>query len=247
MSVARREVLAIAGLALAAGGLLVFASLADEIMEQEPLHFDRVLLLALRTGDNNDPIGPPWVEIMFTDLTSLGSTTILALATLGVIGYLLIARRSGTALLVLGAVVGGTLLNNLLKLFFDRPRPDLVAHIVDTQTTSFPSGHAMISAATYLTLGLLLARVQTRRIFRVYIIAVAIGITFLVGVSRVYLGVHWPSDVLAGWCAGASWAILCWLLAIFLQRRHQIAPPGEEGAGPATAEPNEAFPASPGR
>ncbi|MGQ4273056.1 phosphatase PAP2 family protein [Terrihabitans sp. B22-R8] len=230
LGIARREISAIAALAVATGGILVFLLLADEVSDQNRISFDEKLLLALRTGDAHDPIGPPWVEVMFTDLTSLGSSAVLTLLTLCVLGYLLLARKTGTALLVLAAVSGGTILNNVLKYFFGRPRPDLVAHIVDTQTTSFPSGHAMISAATYLTLAALIARVQSRSIFRIYIVGVAVFITLLIGVSRVYLGVHWPSDVLAGWCAGASWAILCWLFALFLQRRRALPDPSAEPA-----------------
>lgn len=232
LDVARREILALALLAVAAGGVLTFLGLADEIRENEPLGFDRKLLLALRTGDKQEPIGPPWVEIMFTDITSLGSTTVLALVTLAAVGYLLFSRRTGAAWMMLAAVAGGTLLNNVMKLFFERPRPDLVAHIVDTQTTSFPSGHAMISAITYLTIGAVMARVQKQRTVRLYLIAVAVLATVLVGISRVYLGVHWPSDVLAGWCAGASWAILCWLVALYLQRRHALPAPGEADVRP---------------
>jgi undecaprenyl-diphosphatase len=231
LDVAKREILGLALLALAAGGVLTFLGLADEIRENEPLAFDRRLLLALRTGDKHEPIGPRWVEIMFTDITSLGSTTVLALVTLAVVGYLLFARKTGAAWMMLGAVAGGTLLNNLMKLVFERPRPDLVAHIVETQTTSFPSGHAMISAITYLTIGAIMARVQEHRAVRIYIVAMAVITTVLVGVSRVYLGVHWPSDVLAGWCAGASWAMMCWLVALYLQRRHALPAPGNSNPG----------------
>ena len=110
----------------------------------------------------------------------------------------------------------------LLKLGFARPRPDLVPHAVEVYTASFPSGHAMLSAVTYLTLGALLIRVQPRWRVKVYILFLAISITLLVGTSRVYLGVHWPTDVLAGWCVGAAWALLCWLVALRLQREGKV-------------------------
>jgi undecaprenyl-diphosphatase len=133
-----------------------------------------------------------------------------------------LARKRGAALLVLASVGGGALLSTLLKLSFERPRPDLVPHAVAVYTASFPSGHAMLSAVTYLTLGTLLARIQPRRRLRAYIVAVAVLLTLLVGTSRVYLGVHWPTDVLAGWCLGAAWAMLCWAVALWLQRRGRV-------------------------
>ena len=118
------------------------------------------------------------------------------------------AGKRGAAFLVVVAVVGGMLLSTGLKLGFERPRPDLVPHGARVYTASFPSGHAMLSAVTYLTLGALLARVQERRRVKAFFIGLAVVLTLLVGVSRVYLGVHWPSDVLAGWCVGAAWAVL---------------------------------------
>lgn len=105
------------------------------------------------------------------------------------------------------------------------PRPDLVAHLVEVHTTSFPSGHAMNSAITYLALGALLARAEEARRVRIFFMVVAIALTLAIGISRVYLGVHWPSDVLAGWCIGASWAALCSLLARALQQHHTIEQP----------------------
>ena len=132
---------------------------------------------------------------------------------------------------VIAAVVGGTLLSTALKMGFERPRPDLVPHGTRIYTASFPSGHAMLSAVTYLTLGALLARVQKRRRVKALLLGLAILITLLVGMSRVYLGVHWPSDVLAGWCVGAAWAALCWFVALQLQRRGEV-----ERADPVTPE-----------
>jgi undecaprenyl-diphosphatase len=114
------------------------------------------------------------------------------------------------------------LLSTALKLGFARPRPDLVPHGVRVYTASFPSGHAMLSAVTYLTLGALLARVQPQRRVKAFLLGLAIALTVLIGMSRVYLGVHWPSDVLAGWCGGAAWASLCWFVALQLQRRGEV-------------------------
>jgi undecaprenyl-diphosphatase len=140
-----------------------------------------------------------------------------------VIVYLLLIRKAGTALFILVAVAGGQALSSLLKAGVDRPRPDLVSHLANETSLSFPSGHAMVSAVTFLTLGSLAARFLPGRTTKIFVLCLAVLTTLLVGVSRVYLGVHWPSDVLAGWCAGFAWAMLCWLAARLLQRRHAVA------------------------
>jgi len=184
--------------------------------------FDRTLMLALRTGDSHDPLGPLWLEAGMVDLTGLGGYAVLTLMTLGATGYLALSGRTRTALLLVVAILSGLGANTLLKELFARPRPDLVAHIVEVHSLSFPSSHAMMSALVYLTLGTLLARVQPTRGLRAYVMAAAIVLALLVGVSRVYLGVHWPSDVLAGWCAGAAWALLWGAVALVLERRHRL-------------------------
>jgi undecaprenyl-diphosphatase len=126
--------------------------------------------------------------------------------------------------LVLVSVAGGLLLSTLFKEAFDRPRPDLVPHGATVYTASFPSGHSMMAAVTYLTLAVMYARVEPRRAVKIYLIAVATLIILFVGASRVYLGVHWPTDVVAGWLAGATWALFCWLIARWLQRRGAVEP-----------------------
>jgi undecaprenyl-diphosphatase len=173
-------------------------------------------------GRPTDPVGPPWFEEAVRDVTSLGSTTIVVLITATVAGFLAMSGTRHAAVLMVASVSSGGLLMSFLKQVFGRTRPDLVAHSARVFTESFPSGHATLSAITYLTLGALLARVQTRRTLKAYSLGVAITLTALVGVSRVYLGVHWPTDVLAGWCLGAAWAIGCWLVAAWLQRRGDV-------------------------
>jgi undecaprenyl-diphosphatase len=218
----------LSALLLAITALLAFAGLAAEVLQGETLAFDRAVLLALRNPANPaDPLGPTWFEEAARDVTGLGSHTILIGLTLGVAILLALIRKRGAALLVLGSITGAMLISAGLKVLFQRPRPDLVPHAVEVYTASFPSGHAMLSAATYLTLGAIIAQVQASWHTRSYVIFVAILTTILVGASRVYLGVHWPTDVLAGWCLGAAWALLCWLAALTLQRRGRVETPAE--------------------
>src|SRR5919202_2692817 len=219
------ELSVLAAVLLAAGGLLAFVMLAEVIRAGDTRAFDRAVLLALRHPDDlARPIGPGWLQSLARDITAFGGTGILVLISLAVIGFLLLARKPGAAVLVLASVGGGVLLSNLLKSGFERPRPDLVPHSVQVYTASFPGGHAMLSAVTYLTLGALLARIQPRPGLKFYILGLAVLLTVLVGASRVYLGVHWPTDVLGGWCMGAAWAMLCWLAARWLQSRGEVAP-----------------------
>jgi undecaprenyl-diphosphatase len=207
---------------VAAGGLWGFIEMAEVARDTTAHAYDTEILLAFReAGRPDDPVGPLWLEEAVRDITGLGSMTVLLLVTAAAIFYLLLISRWREALLVLVAVGGGQILSSLLKLGIDRPRPDLVSHLVDVQTLSFPSGHAMMAAVTYLTLGSMLAGIAPGRATKIYVLGVAMLITLMVGVSRIYLGVHWPSDVFAGWCAGFAWATLCWLIARRFLRRVQ--------------------------
>jgi undecaprenyl-diphosphatase len=206
-----------------AAGVWFFAELADEVKDGDALPFDQAVLLAMRNPqDPSDPLGPGWVEEIGRDLTALGGVAMLTFLTVAAAGYLLLERKRHAAVFLLVAVTGGVLLSLALKGSFSRPRPDLVPHGSYVSTTSFPSGHSMMSAITYLTLGALLARTHPHPRIKAYVLMLAVLMTFAVGVSRVYLGVHWPTDVLAGWAAGATWALLCWLAARWLQRRGRV-------------------------
>lgn len=213
---ARQDIGPVAALLGAGLAMLAFVEIADDVQEGETRAFDERVLLALRTSDPADPVGPGWVESSMLDITALGGFAVLALIVLLACGYLAVIKKWGDAALLLIATLGGTAISEGLKMGFNRPRPDLVAHVVETTSMSFPSGHAMLSAVTYLTLGVLLARTQERKRVRGYILGGAIVLTLLIGVSRVYLGVHWPTDVLAGWCLGAAWALACWIMATWL-------------------------------
>ncbi len=208
---------------ISVGAMLLFAEFVDRVVEGDTRAFDESVLLAFRHPNNPAyPIGPVWLQIMFRDITPLGGYAVVILISLAVIGYLLMDGKRGAALWVLVSVSGGAVISNLLKLAIERPRPDLVARLVEVNTTSFPSGHATLAAVTYLTLGALLSRVEARRRAKIYVLTVAVALTVLIGVSRIYLGVHWPTDVLAGWCIGAAWAMLCWRIALALQRSGTI-------------------------
>jgi undecaprenyl-diphosphatase len=190
--------------------LLCFGLIAQEVVEGEPIAFDRWVMLAFRhASDPSLPVGPPWLPEAVRDVTALGSTVVLGIVLLFVTGYLFAAGKRHTGWFVLATVLSGTALNSLLKLAFARPRPDLVTPLTQALTLSFPSGHAALSAICYLTLGTLLAQTQASRAIRVYFIVTAMLLTLLVGVSRIYLGVHYPTDVLAGWCIGIAWALIC--------------------------------------
>ena len=200
--------------------LLTFGFIAGQVMEGATLKFDRYVMFAFRSSADNfaAPVGPPWVQEMARDVTALGSFSVLGLLLVAVVGYLLLVRKREQALLVLVAVLGGVVINSLLKLAFGRPRQDLFAAAARVFTASFPSDHAALSSIAYMTLAALLARTVVSRAVRVYLTAVAITLVVLIGVSRVYLGVHYPTDILAGWCVGSAWALACWTIMTRLQQ-----------------------------
>jgi undecaprenyl-diphosphatase len=206
-------------LALAVVGL-GFIALSDEVAERETQHFDERVLLSLRRADNpEEPVGPRWLAEAARDVTALGSVSVLTLVVCAVGGFLVLVRRWRTLALVVGSTVGGAVVNTLLKSLFARPRPAVVPHLTHVLTESFPSGHAMLSAIVYLTLGALLSQLVERRWQRAYLVGVALTLTLLIGLTRVYLGVHYPTDVLGGWMAGLAWALLTATLARAVKRR----------------------------
>ena len=210
-----------------AAGVWLFAALADEVMEGGTRKFDTTLLLALRRPGDLQPLGPPAVLNAARDISALGGPAVLTLLTAAVSLFLALNGKKHMALFVCGSIGSGLLVSSLLKDSFDRPRPDIVPHEVYAASYSFPSGHSMLSALTYLTLGAILARSHERKLLKAYFLLLATFLTGLIGVTRVYLGVHWPTDVLAGWTAGAVWALVCWLLARWLQTRHTLEPEAE--------------------
>jgi undecaprenyl-diphosphatase len=201
-------------------GFWVFLGLANLVSAGATRQVDEWMVRAVRHPDNPAlPRGPQWLPEAVRDVTAMGSTTVLTMITAAAAGFLAMRRQYQALLLLLAAIGGGLLLNWLLKGFFDRPRPDLVPHLMLVRNPSFPSGHSLLSAVVYLTIGALLARLVEPLKFKIYILGVALAFSFLIGLSRIYLGVHYPSDVLAGWTVGLLWAIVCWLSARELQRR----------------------------
>ena len=220
-----REFVLLLAVAAVCGGVLTFAGVTDLVSEGELHEMEIRLMRDLRSAeDPSRPIGPPWLERWSREITALGSGAVLSLMTLLVVGYLLIERLYASAVLVMVSVGGGTLLTAGLKRFFERDRPDVVPHLTDALFKSYPSGHSMMSSVVYLTLAVLLARTMRRRRVKIYFVSAALFLSFLVGLSRVYLGVHYPTDVVAGWAGGTAWAVLCWLAAYFLEERGKIEP-----------------------
>ena len=219
LAMAQREIGPIAIVMLVGACLLIFRHIAEEVGEGDTRAFDLSIIYALRTpGNLHRPIGPDWLNEAAMDFTSLGSVTLLAVLVILVCGLFLSLRRWREAALLFLASAGGLILTGWLKDLFQRDRPPLILHAVPVIHTSFPSGHAALSATVYLTLGALIAHFAQRRRVRVYALTTAVILTIAVGCSRVYLGVHWPTDVMAGWCIGAAWALVWWGVALVWEK-----------------------------
>lgn len=211
---------AVGGVVAAIG---MFVVLACAMTVGTTREVDARVVRALReAGDAADPVGPRWVEEAARDVTALGGYAFLTLLLTAVVGFLFLGRHRSAGWLVLAATLGGWFLSTAFKGAFARPRPDFVPHLSYATSSSFPSGHAMMATVVYLTLGALLARLVKARWAKWYFVGVGTVLTLLVGASRVYLGVHYPTDVLAGWSAGLAWALTCWLVARHLQRRGTV-------------------------
>lgn len=197
--------------------LAAFGILSDEVAEGDTAAFDNAILMALRdNADPSHPIGGPWVEEAVRDITALGSFSVLTILVVGVVSFLALSGKNRTAWLLSGSVLGGTLVSTVLKMLFDRPRPEIEG-VARVFTASFPSGHATISAVVYLTLGAILAEIAETRRLKIFFFSGAVFLTVLIGLSRIYLGVHFPTDVLAGWSIGSAWALICWMVVYIIR------------------------------
>lgn len=208
-----------------------FIELADEVAEGAALQFDKAVLAFLHGSEGGGGVlGSRRATAAVRDITALGSFSVLGLITAIVCGYLAITGSRRAAFFVLIAVLGGVAVSHGLKLVFDRPRPDMVGRYAEVFTRSFPSGHSMLAAVVYLTLGALLARLHASWRAKVFLLGAAVALVALVGFSRLLLAVHWPTDILAGWAVGASWALLCWSVFLLLQRRRTVEPAAPDQA-----------------
>ena len=236
LRLARAEIAALAALMVVALGVLTFIEVADDMTEADGRAFDEAVLRWLQPVAG-EPRGPWWLHEAAADLTSLGGISVLALFALIAFAFLLIqGKRLSAALLALG-LAGGVGLSEGLKSLFERERPPAAYQAVETLNASFPSGHALLATVFYLSLGVMLTRILPRRRLKAFVLGAAMLIAALVGLTRVYLGAHWASDVIAGWCAGAAWAMALWLVAWGVQRWQARHAGGLHDAAPAATDP----------
>lgn len=206
-------------LGILTAAVALFGIIAQEVADGDHLPREQALMAQLRTGSPARPIGPVWMAQAARDITGLGSSAVLSGLSVLTVGFLALSRKFGAAVFFAVAAAGGQALNAALKSYYGRMRPDAEFRWVPIDSPSFPSGHATSSAVIYLTLAVLLIRLTPERSQKVYLIAAALLLSFCVGVSRVYLGVHYPTDVIAGWSIGVAWAEACWFVAHLLGRR----------------------------
>jgi undecaprenyl-diphosphatase len=215
----RLESRALLMLFAAAAAIWAFLAVGGEMREGETLALDRRILLAFRTpGDPSQPLGPRSFQEAMRDITALGGFTVLTLVTVVAALAFAFHRKLRHAAVFVAAVLVAQVGSEQLKGLYGRPRPDLAPHATYVYSASFPSGHSMLSATVYLTLAALIATLEPRRSTQTLVFATAVTVMITVGLSRIYLGVHWPSDVLAGWCAGAGVALVAWAALLRLTK-----------------------------
>ena len=227
----RLESRALIVLIAAAGALWGFFNIASEVGEGDTKALDTHLLLMLRNAaEPSDPIGSQALQESMRDVTALGGVTVITLVTTVALLLFLMHRKLWHAGIFAATVTLAFVSSELLKDVYDRPRPDLVPHGSYVYSSSFPSGHSTLSAAVYLTLAVLISSLEPNRATKRTVFTLAGVLVVGIGFSRVYLAVHWPSDVLAGWCLGAAWALAAWTALLRLGGRDQVAEPESEAA-----------------
>lgn len=222
--VARNEIGTVAGLLIGSLGLALFAAVANGISEGDDQGFDWAVLQWTRPYiDQPDrPIGPWWLHEAAADITALGGISVLLVFALMAVGFLVMHGKKLSALLTLVGLAGGVTLSEGLKAIYDRPRPPEMYQAVETLNASFPSGHALLATVFYLSVGVMLTRAFPRNRVKAYALVWSVVLVLLIGLTRVYLGAHWASDVAAGWGIGAFWAMLLWLFAYAMERRQRV-------------------------
>ncbi len=233
---ARAEMAALAALLIVTLGVMTFIEVADDMTEADGQAFDGAVLHWMQPTAG-EPRGPWWLHEAAADLTSLGGISVLTLFAVIAVAFLLVQRKHLSAALMVVGLAGGVALSEGLKALFERARPPAAYQAVETLNASFPSGHALLSTVFYLTLGVMLTRAFPKKRLKAFVLGAAILIALLIGLTRVYLGAHWASDVMAGWCAGAAWAMALWLVAYAVQRRQAHHAGGLHDAPSPDTEP----------
>ncbi|WP_448795768.1 phosphatase PAP2 family protein [Brevundimonas sp.] len=235
VGVARTEFAALGALMIVALGIMTFVEIADDMTEADGQAFDQMVLHWMQPVAGQ-PRGPWWLHEAAGDVTSLGGIAVLGLFAIVAIGMLVILRKRLSALLLVIGLAGGVALSEGLKALFERERPPASYQAVETLNASFPSGHALLSTVFYLSVAVMMTRAFPKRRLKAYVLGVGMVFALMVGLTRVYLGAHWASDVMAGWCVGAAWAMALWLVSYAVERRqkrhhaHLVddAPPSDE-------------------
>jgi undecaprenyl-diphosphatase len=223
------SIIRLTGLAVAAFGMWVFATLAEDVLGKQSYAFDSSILLALRK------LHTPLRDQIMLGFTFLGEPNLLLVICLS-LSFILLARNHRSEAATIAIAAGGAIgLNLLLKKLFARARPQLWERVVDVRFYSFPSGHAMTSMVIYGLLGYFLGTRFPKQRWLIY--SVTVVLIAVIGLSRLYLGVHWPTDVIAGYTAGLVWLITCILsLEIWKELRSFAAAPKEEFLSPEPSQ-----------
>lgn len=233
LRIARTEIAAVSALFVVALGVMTFIEVADDMTEADGQAFDQAVLMWVQPVAG-EPRGPWWLHEAAADLTSLGGISVLTMFAIVAFAFLLIQRKRLSALLLVVGLAGGVALSEGLKALFERERPPVEYQAVETLNASFPSGHALLSTVFYLTLGVMLTRAFPQRRLKAFVLGAAMLVALLIGLTRIYLGAHWASDVFAGWSVGAAWAMVLWLVAYGTQRLQQSRhAPLQDEASPA--------------
>lgn len=194
--------------------LILFLILTAAVSFNLTLSFDKTVLLSLRNKNNlSVPLFNTWLLPLMRGITFLGNSDSVTVITFLLAVYLIVKKEFGLLGIILAAIISGSLIDLFLKWYFARNRPEIVPHLVTAYYYSFPSGHAFISAVLYPAVAIIFIRITDNITVKTYITVITVLLVLLIGFSRIYLGVHFPSDVIAGWLIGLCWSSWLWILA----------------------------------